>query len=47
MLQTLKLNKEKKKKSLFYEGKTLVGLTPVLTFVAKDTGSKFVEFSKM
>jgi hypothetical protein len=28
MLQTLKLNKEKQKKSSFYEEKRLVGLTP-------------------
>ncbi len=28
MLQTLKLNNEKRKKSLFYEEKSLVGLTP-------------------
>ncbi len=28
MLKTLKLNNDKWKKSLFYEGKSLVGLTP-------------------
>jgi hypothetical protein len=31
MLKTLKLNNKKGKKSLFYEEKSFVGLTPVLT----------------
>ncbi len=30
MLQALKLNNEKQKKSLFYEENSLVGLTPAL-----------------
>jgi hypothetical protein len=29
MLQTLKLNNKKRKKSLFYKEKSLVGLTPI------------------
>jgi hypothetical protein len=32
-LQTLKLNNEKRKKSLFYIEKSLVGLTPGLNFI--------------
>jgi hypothetical protein len=33
MLQTLKLNNKKLKKSLFYEEKNLVGLTPGVNFI--------------
>jgi hypothetical protein len=36
MLQTLKLNNEKRKKKLFYEEKSLVGLTPGLLMIFKD-----------
>jgi hypothetical protein len=35
MLQTLKLNNKKRKKSSFYEEKSLVGLTPGLMFKSK------------
>ncbi len=45
MLQTLKLNNKKRKKSSFYDEKSLVGLTPgvkLLTVDNKnDVGIKF------
>ncbi len=43
MLQTLKLNNKKQKKSLFYEKKSLVGLTPgnCQTVLPKEIKSLF------
>ncbi len=35
MLQRLKLNNEKRKKSLIYEEKSLVGLTPELEQISR------------
>jgi hypothetical protein len=44
MLQTLKLNNKKWEKSLFYEEKSLVGLTPVIIELAcVDAITKYEE----
>jgi hypothetical protein len=40
MLQTLKLNNEKRQKSSFYEEKSLVGLAPLNHFLFQDFSSQ-------